>query len=164
MPSDFTNIKDSGSQCAGCGRSSKEVMLMRLRTYSRSLCCASCFLKHATCENENILGVKCHHEPTEHFQKTGPCSMDKCGCQRWIHGLENEHDRQYADSVGKMPTQKYCRGFANRQCSNILLAGKNGAFPVLCTSCMKLWVQGTQETMDEAAKFIEIDEKTATPQ
>jgi len=57
--SDLSNIKDSGRACVGCGRGPDQVMLMRLRTYSRSLACGACFIKYAKCENVNPVGTKC---------------------------------------------------------------------------------------------------------
>ncbi len=76
---DLSQIKNSGSQCVGCGRSSDQVLLMRLRTYSRSLCCGACFLnpEYAKCANENPMGKKCNHEP----HPKGVCQH--CGCEAW---------------------------------------------------------------------------------
>lgn len=163
--SDLENIKESGSQCIGCGRSSKQVMLMRLRTYSRSLCCGACFIKYATCENVNPIGTKCHHEPVQHFNKIGPCKVSGCGCRRWIHGLEDEFDRQLAAGVGKSPQSQECQGFGQNlgKCGEIILVGADGIIFRLCKKCERRWVQETQEGAKEMKALFDFDTSKEVP-
>lgn len=164
MLSDFKNLRQSGSSCVGCGRGPNDgVMLMRMRTYSLSLCCAACFIKYATCANVNVLGVKCGHDPIDHYSKIGPCSIGRCGCPRWVHGLENEHDRQYADAVGKAPVSQNCHGFAGKTCDNIVFVGKDGKFEPLCISCRREWIKDVQAGFADAKKILELDEETEVP-
>lgn len=148
MGSDLRNIKDSGRQCVGCARGPEKVMLMRLRTYSRSLTCAGCFIKYAICENVTPLGKKCHHDPREHQNKTGHCRLPGCGCPRWIHGLEDEHDRQYAAGIGKTQQSKECQGYGQNlgKCGNLIFVHSDGTIGRLCDTCERNW---TQEVMGQ---------------
>ena len=164
MASDFKNLKDSGRACVGCGRNSNEVMLMRLRNYSRSLCCGACFIKYATCENENPAGIKCHHEPQDHLRKIGPCSMAGCGCTHWIHGLESEFDRQFADSVGKIQQSKQCSGLGGNPCFNLIFIQADGTISRLCPSCEKIWVMENRELYQQVKKLLNIDPAKEIPQ
>ena len=165
--SDFQNIAQSGSSCIGCGRGSNQVMLMRLRTYSRSLCCAGCFVnsEYANCANKNPGGTTCNHSPSEHIKKNGPCSMAGCGCDRWIHGLENEMDRQLGDCVGKKPRMQECNGYgANMgKCGKLIFADPNGEISQLCDPCQRRWISETQEGMRDFAALNNIDPTKVLP-
>ena len=165
MPSDFSNLKDSGSSCIGCGRPSSKVLLMRLRTYSRSLCCGACFIRYANCANKNPIGTPCNHPPTEHLRKTGPCQQAGCGCDRWIHGLEGELDRQYADCVGQQARVKECESFGQNlgKCGRIIYAKPDGTLSRLCDDCEKRWVQETRERMTEIAALLDLDTDKEVP-
>lgn len=163
--SDFHNLKDSGRACIGCGRTSDQVMLMRLRSYSRSLCCGWCFLEYATCEGVNPLGVKCHHGPIDHYEKVGACSIAGCGCARWVHGLESEADRMLADCVGKSPTFRECQGYGQNlgKCGRIILAGPDGIIPRLCGDCEKRWAQEAAEGARAQKELLELDTSEKLP-
>jgi len=163
--SDLSNIKDSGRACVGCGRGPDQVMLMRLRTYSRSLACGACFIKYAKCENVNPVGTKCHHDPTDHHNKRGACKMAGCGCPRWVHGLENEFDRQLAAGIGVSPRMDHCTGFGVNlgKCGRMILAGLDGTISRLCDTCTRNWIRETQEGMKEVSKLLDLDEKHILP-
>jgi len=165
--SDFHNIADSGRACVGCGRGPDHVMLMRLRTYARSLACGACFIKYASCENKNPdpMARVCHHNPTEHRNKVGPCQMAGCGCPRWIHGLESEMDRQLAIGVGASPRARDCTGFGQNtgKCTRTVLAKPDGSLGRLCDPCERLWVQETQERMREAHALLKLDTSKVMP-
>ena len=163
--SDFTQIKDSGSCCVGCGRSSQIVLLMRLRTYSRSLCCGACFIKYAKCENINPVGTKCHHEPTDHLFKTMACSVAGCGCPRWVHGLESDFDRQLAEAVGKSPTTSECSGFGINvgKCGRPVFLGADGSLSRLCAECERSWVQQVTQGQKEIGTLLDLDVSKVEP-
>lgn len=160
--SDFTNIKDSGSCCVGCGRSSQIVRLMRLRTYSRSLCCGACFInpEYAKCANENSLGHKCNHEP----HPKGLCQH--CGCPAWRHGLERELDKQLAAGIGVSPRVEYCAGFGVNlgKCGRMILAGPDGTISKLCVQCERNWVNEVKQGQKEVGALLNLDITKAVPQ
>ena len=162
---DLSHIKKSGSQCIGCARDSGQVLLMRLRTYSRSLCCGACFIKYANCENVNPVGTKCHHNPVDHHNKNGACNMAGCGCPRWIHGLESEFDRQLAAGVGMMPRVQHCNSFGANlgKCGRMILAGPDGTLSRLCHDCERRWVQETQQGMKEVGALLDLDTEKLQP-
>ena len=163
--SDFTQLKDSGRACVGCGRGPEEVMLMRLRTYARSLCCGACFIKYANCENINPIGTKCHHDPVDHFGQTGPCTMAGCGCPRWQHGLESEYDRQLAEAVGKSPTSRECSGFGQNfgKCGRPVFLSADAKLSRLCVECESNWVRETQQGQKEIAALLDLDTTKVEP-
>ena len=138
---------------------------MRLRTYSRSLTCGACFIKYAKCENVNPVGTKCHHDPVGHVGKIGMCSVAGCGCPRWIHGLESEHDRQLAAGIGKTPRADYCGGYGVNlgKCGKIILAGPDGTIPRLCEQCEKRWVQEVSQGAREVSKLLDLDTQGVLP-
>jgi len=163
--SDFHNIEESGSVCVGCGRGKDQVMLMRLRTYARSLACGACFLKYAACANQNPLGAICGHDPKDHLYKRGPCNMDKCGCIRWVHGLESEMDRQLSACVAVPEKMRECQSYGQNlgQCGRTILVGTDGNFPRLCGSCEKRWVQEVSERAKEVSDFLKLDTTKLVP-
>lgn len=136
------NVKDSGSQCVGCGRSSKIVPLRRLRTYARSLACFDCMSKYRSCGNLNLMGQKCNHEP--HIGHICPY----CGCPEYYHSLESEFDRQYAASVGKRPVSVTCESYGVNlgKCGNLIFADSSGQFSRLCASCERNWTREVMES------------------
>ena len=156
---DLSHLAKSGSQCVGCGRSSNEIMLMRLRTYSRSLCCGACWMKYASCENVNPVNTKCHHEPLDHYNKIVACRMSGCGCPRWVHGLEQDFDRMLAAGVGTSPRLQHCNGFGINlgKCGNMILAGPDGMISRLCSKCERNWVNEVQEGQKEIGALLDLD-------
>ena len=165
MPSIPHNLSQSGSSCVGCARTSDQVMLMRLRTYARSLVCAACFMnpKYALCHNE-VDGHRCGHDPHPPGKKnpTGKCPY--CPCAAWRHGLESEYDRQFADTVGLKPTFSECKSFGSQTCGRIILAGTDGAIPRLCPKCEREWIEAYRQGAREVGALLNIDEKTETRQ
>lgn len=163
MPSNFENIKDSGRACVGCGRTSDVVPLRKLRTYSLSLSCAECYTKVANllCANKNAIGVACRHEP--HLK--GPCEVHGCGCESWIHGLENEMDRQLAAGVGAVKRFIECKSFGSQmgKCGRVVFMKSNGVQPRLCEDCEKRWVQETKEGMKQYQQLADLDTKIEFP-
>lgn len=162
MASDFTNIKDSGRACVGCGNTSNKVVLTRLKTYARSFACAECFKKYWNCGAPG-----CNHFPHPNGRL-----CRQCGCNDYIHGLAAEFDRQYAAGVGLSPRLKECGGFGVNldKCGRVILAGPDGTFERLCSECMGRWVRETQETQREFQKTMEhaailenLDTETETP-
>ena len=162
MPSDFSHLKNSGSSCVGCGVTSDRRKLLRLNTYARSLGCYQCWSKYKACANENPMGVKCGHDPTEHL-KIGDrlCRMPGCGCQAYRHGLESELDRQFAASVGKEATTRECTGFGinTGKCGRMALAKPDGSVGRLCDRCEDTWIRETIQASKEAAALMDIDPK-----
>ena len=144
MPSDFSNVTSQGCACAGCGRTPDQAVLKRLRKGARIYACIDCVVTHTHCGN-------CHHP--QHARRSGRGDLTtvclECGCRRYIHGLEAEYDRQYADCVGKKPTTAYCRGFGLRlgKCGRVLLLGIDGKLPGLCSDCERIWTQETMQTL-----------------
>lgn len=162
---DLSQLAKSGRECAGCGRSSNEVILMRLRTYSRSLCCGACWIKYASCENVNPIGTKCHHDPLDHLRKTGHCQISGCGCPAWIHGLESDFDRMLAAGVGKSPTTRECSGFGINlgKCGRPVFLGADGSLPRLCDTCESNWVRETQQGQKEISALLDLDTTKVAP-
>ncbi len=157
---DLSQIKKSGSQCVGCGRGPQDgIMLMRLRTYARSLCCGACFIKYANCENVNPVGTKCHHDPMNHLNKTGPCQMAGCGCPRWVHGLESEYDRMLAAGVGVSPQSRECSGYGQNlgKCGRLVLAKADGTLSRLCDQCETRWTRETLQGTKEVKALLDLD-------
>ncbi len=163
MPSNFENIKDSGKACIGCGRTSDVVDLRKLRTYSLSLSCAECYCKVAylLCANKNAIGTICGHEP--HLK--GACQVHGCGCERWIHGLENEMDRQYAAGVGAVKRFRECQSFGAElgKCGTIIFVDGEGNLARLCPSCERRWLNETKETLRDVQMLQGIDTKVEFP-
>lgn len=173
MPSNFENIKDSGKACVGCGRTSDQVMLKKLRTYSLSFTCGACLMnpQYAACANENPLKKKCGHEPMQHKRTPGglyafgACTIDGCGCERWIHGLETEFDRQYAAGVGVAQRFHECNGFGANigKCGTVILAKADGSMDRLCEPCMRRWLNETKDTAKQFQLLQKVDTKIEFP-
>jgi hypothetical protein len=170
MPNDFRHLKNAGSVCLGCGRGPDVVMLKKLRTYSRSYVCGACWLnpEYAKCANENPDGTKCRHMPQDHYlgkhKKLADCNVDKCGCVRYIHGLENDHDRMYANAIGTEPKFGECHSFGNRECGAIILPDENGVIPRLCSKCTRDFIENFRQQAKDVAALLRIDENEVTPQ
>jgi len=124
---------------------------MRLDTYATAVGCFQCWYKHRACAD-------CNHEPHSQF----PCV--ECGCPIYRHGLSGEFDRQFANCVGKAPTQGQCGGYAGRECNNVVIATADGKLPRLCSSCEKSWVRDTAEGMKEVAEKFKIKPEIDLPQ
>jgi hypothetical protein len=124
MPSDFQNLKQSGSACVGCGRTKDQVVLLKLRTYGRSLACPDCFKQHLACGD-------CHCG--FHFERV----CQQCGCQEWRHGLETEFDRQQADCVGKVPLIHRCAHCGD----DYVDLGLDKKLLRLCSTCDREWAE-----------------------
>ena len=156
---DLSHIKESGSSCVGCGRGPDRVMLMRLRTYSRSLACGACFIKYASCENANPVGTKCHHDPVDHRNKRGACTIAGCGCPSWRHGLEDEFDKQLSAGIGVSPTFRECGGFGANlgNCGRAIFVNADGSMPRLCGQCEGNWVRETREGAREVKMLLDLD-------
>lgn len=158
MPSDFRNIAESGQACVGCGRGVKEgLSLKRLRTYARSLACLECIIRYAACGNKNPAGAKCGDSPRDHEIGLGACKRPGCGCERYMHGLEREFDRQLAESVGKNPTFATCGGFGAKlgQCGATIFI-LPGMHMRLCSACEREWVSQTRSQAEEMAKLFNL--------
>lgn len=152
MPSDFSNLELAGKVCMNCGVSGSKQKLMRLNTYSLSLSCYPCWVKHINCAD-------CKKSCTKDPHSNGPCTM--CGCAVYRHGLENEFDRQYAACVGMPAHSGICTGFAGRECGRLVFAGHDGVVPRLCDTCMPEWIKGVKQTMAEAAKVMDAKEMSS---
>lgn len=159
MANDFSNLSESGKSCVGCGRTSAQVRLKKLRTYARSYACADCYVRHWNCGNLNGQGKPCNHPPNEHLKFKGPCQQAGCGCVEWIHGLEQELDRQYAACVGLEPRIKECGGFGQElgKCGRLILIKPDGELSRLCPSCEDRWIRETKQGISDASKLLELD-------
>lgn len=167
MSNDFSNLADAGRACCNCGRTSDKVRLKKLRTYSRSYACSECYVKHWNCGNKNPLGNPCNHAPNQH-QKTpkgdehivfsGPCEQAGCGCAGYIHSLESELDRQYANCVGLEPRIKECGGYGQNlgKCGRLIFLGADGTLGRLCPTCEASWMRETMQGMQEAGKVLDL--------
>src|SRR6185369_736185 len=135
--SDFHNLADSGKACVGCGRGVKDgVALMRIRTYARSYSCFDCWRKHQSCANVSpTSGRKCNHE------RHAPGLCAHCDCPVWIHGLEQEFDRQLANCVGIPKGATICNGYGVNlgKCGRMIFADSENQVSRLCVECEDRW-------------------------
>lgn len=158
--SDFTQIKDSGKLCVGCGVSSAKQKLLRLDTYSVALACYQCFHKHRSCAGFSADGKKrCNHEP--HQDVICP----QCKCPAYRHPLAADFDRQYEKAVGaQQPRARECQSYGVNlgNCGRIILAAPDGSLGRLCSECERRWCRETQEGAREAGKFLELDPTKTT--
>lgn len=138
--SNFRNMKDAGKACIGCGRTQDHAELKKLSTYSRSYACRDCISneKYRMCANRNPEGGICGHEV---HSRNGFCPY--CGCQKYIHGLEGEHDRQLAACVGGATAIKECPSYGSKlgTCGKTIFADVNGNFARLCPECDREWAE-----------------------
>lgn len=176
MSSDFSNIKDSGRACVGCGRGPRDgVELKRLRTYSRSLACYPCLAKYISCANKNPLGQVCNHHPTDHayievqdgnVRRLGACNQPGCGCADYRHGLEGEFDRQLSDGVGKRQQSRICTGFGENlgKCDHIVFVQADGTLMRLCAECEEQWKRLAVQSSKEVHELLNLDTTKMMPQ
>lgn len=94
--------------------------------------------KHSSCANISpVTAQRCNHGP--HIGRV----CQHCGCGEYIHGLENEMDRQLAACVGKAKTVAHCTGFGAKlgQCGSLVFADSNGFVGRLCSNCLDEWLR-----------------------
>jgi len=91
--------------------------------------------------------------------------MDKCGCQKWVHGLESEMDRQLADCVAVPERMRECNGFGQNlgKCGRLIFVTPDGDLPRLCDTCERRWVQETQEGAREMSALLNLDTTKLDP-
>ena len=152
MPSDFSNLQDSGKACVGCGRTN--VILSRLATYAVAYACARCFKRHWNCGN-----INCKHLPHPERKCT------ECPCEFYIHGLAAEFDRQYDKCVGQTPKIHYCSGIGvnTGKCERLVFMEPDGSLPRLCGDCKEEWMRAFQQGKAEAEKLIGMDTTNLLP-